>query len=305
LDRYNFLAELNNYLDFKFAGLGKVSGERNGIYSEIFFADDDRLMVRTSVRLFGDLPYKDHIEGVFRKLSSFHSYSLNEDEIELLSVEITDVDSAFNVSQDVILFFKEMADLGYKDSTPARDINERLEEARQAQHEMLGVTSVHPDDETERALPSRIGFGILGAVIGAAVSMGIWIVLSMLNYMFPFIFGAIVVVMAPLVLYELFSGQKTSAIQIGICLFLSVVALLLGDRIIWSLNLLDWYHDIDFAMAYWEVPYLVEDGIVEAFDYYRDYIVMFAPVLLFYFIVIRNYLTGGMTVRELMAKRTR
>lgn len=305
MDRYNFLAELNNYLDFKFAGLGKVSGERNGIYSEIFFADDDRLMVRTSVRLFGDLPYKDHIEGVFQKLSSFHSYSLNEDEIELLSVEITDVDSAFNVSQDVILFFKEMADLGYKDSTPARDINERLEEARQAQQEMLGVTSVHPDDETERALPSRIGFGILGAVIGASVSMGIWIVLSMLNYMFPFVFGAIVVVMAPLVLYELFSGQKTSAIQIGICLFLSVVALLLGDRIIWSLNLLDWYHDIDFAMAYWEVPYLVEDGIVEAFDYYRDYIVMFAPVLLFYFIVIRNYLTGGMTVRELMTKRTR
>lgn len=305
MDKYNFLAELINYLDFKFAGLGKVSGERDGISSEIFFADDDRLMVRTSVRLFGDLPYKDHIESVFQKLSYFDSYSLNEDVIELLSVEVSDVDFAFNVSQDIILFFKEMADLGYKDSKPAQDINERLEEARQAQQDMLGITPVHTDDEAERALPARIGFGILGAVIGAAVSMGIWVVLSMLNYMFPFVFGAILVVMTPLILYELLSGQKTSAVQIGICLFLSVVALLLGDRIIWSLNLLDWYHDIDFSMAYWEVPYLVEDGIVEAFDYYRDYLVMFAPVLIFYFIVIRNYLTGGMTVRELMAKRRR
>ena len=306
MDTFSFLTELNNYLDFKHAGLGKISGESSGIHLDIFFSDYDRLTVRTSVRLFGDLPFKDHVESAFQNLSAFQSYSLNEDVIELLSDELTNVDYAFNVSQDIISFSKTLADLGYKSSVSSPDAKAVTDGAVQTLLGMQGFTSVQKDENLMRALPPRVGLGILGAVIGAAVSMGIWILISlMLNYVWPFAFGAILVVIAPLLCYELFSRQKTSAVQIMVCLFLTVVALLLGERLIWAFNLLDWYYNIDFSTAYWEVPYLVEDEIVEAFDYYRDYLIMAVPLVIFYFMIIRNYFTGGMTVMEMMSKRKR
>ncbi len=300
MDKYSYLVELNNFLDYKFAGIGAVSGDSCGIRFVIYFAEENRLTVTATVRLFGDLPFRDHIDGAFKKLSSFYSYSLEEDRIELFSEEIKDNDSALNLSEDITLFARTLSELGYKDAAPQKDSDEKAADTLSEQ-EALGIIPIREEPE---AVPSRTLFGIFGGLLGAAGSLILFIGLGYLDYLWPYVLGAVIVVLAPAVCYELLSKQKTSSVQIVICLFLSVVVLLLGDRIIWSIGLMNSFSDIDFEMAYFEVPYLVEDGFIEASDYYRGYFIMFIPLVIFYFIFIWNYLRGGMTILQLMtAKR--
>ena len=114
--------------------------------------------------------------------------------------------------------------------------------------------------------------------------------------------GAVVLCALPIVFYEMFSKAKTSPVEISFCLFITTVALLLGDRINWSVTLMR-YYVISFDLAYREVPYLVQDGIYDAMEYYRDYIIMFVPLVILYFIIFRNYITGGKTVLQLLKKK--
>lgn len=301
MDKYSYLVELNNFLDYKFAGTGAVSGDSCGIHFVVYFSEENRLTATASVRLFGDLPFRDHIDGAFKKLSFFYSYSLEEDRIELFSNEIKDNDSALNLSEDITLFAKTLTELGYKDSDAQRERAEKTEAEEQAYQEALGIVPIHKEPD---AVPPRTLFGIFGALLGAAGSLILFIGLGYLDYLWPYVLGAVIVVLAPPVCYELLTKQKTSAVQIVICLFLSVVVLLLGDRIIWTLGLMNTYHDIDFEIAYFEIPYLVEDGFVEASDYYRGYFIMLVPLVIFYFIFIWNYLRGGKSILQVMtAKR--
>ena len=123
--------------------------------------------------------------------------------------------------------------------------------------------------------------------------------------MWPFVLGAVLVVIAPILLYEVFTKEKTSAVQITICLFFSGVGLLLGDRLIWTFDLLRNFDEVTFEQAYWEVPYLVEDGFVNSTDYYQDIIVIIAALVIFTIIFFGNYIKGGLTVTELLSKRKR
>ena len=309
MDNREFLQTLNDYLVFNNAGPGKIAGEIKSFRYEICFVSSNLLNVHTAVKLFGDAPFKDHIENAFSQLDSFTSYTLDNDNIDLLAdLSVLSEDAAFSITANLTTFSEALASYGYKSSfpEPRRTVDWVTGEAQQEHPEIIQQPEIQDEEEEpELALPKRFGFGMLGAFIGAAVGMGFWVLISMLNYMFPFILGAIIVVLLPLIFYELFAKTKTSALQLGFCLFLSVVGLLLGDRLIWTFNLLSWYDDITFSTAYWEVPHIVEDGIVDAFDYYQDYIVMIGSLLIFYVMIVINYIKGGKTILELLSSGKR
>ena len=302
MDEYGFFVELKNYLGFAFDGDKKIAGSINGLKYEICFESFHSLRVHSVMRLYGDDPFKDHIESAFQKLEFFKSYAIVNDNVFLFAEvrELTE-DTAFSITEDITSFSSALSALGYKsssDDTPAPGTNAYYEQVMTQQ----GIKK----DDPPLTLPKNMPMGIAGALLGAVGATFIWFLLGMTNYSTPFILGAVLVVTAPIVLYELFSKERTSSFQIGICLFLSLLGIFVGERFIWTVTLLYWYDDISFEIAYREVPYLVEDGIVEKFDYYKDYIISFAALAIMYFVIIRNYLTGGKTVKELLtAKRRR
>ena len=306
MDAYGFFVELKNYLGFAFDGDNKIAGNLNGLDFEICFPSYGQLRAHSVLRLFGDEPFKDHIESAFQKLDFFKSYSLVNDNVFLFAdtLELNE-DTAFSIAQDLTSFSTSLSAMGYKSVTeenaaasPAPGTNAYYEKLMEQQ----GIKAdVNPLD-----LPKNMGKGIAGALLGTVGAVLIWFLLGMTNYSTPFIIGAVAVATAPIILYELFSKERTSSFQIGLCLFLSLLGIFVGERFIWAVTLLFWYDDITFDMAYREVPYLIEDGIVERFDYYKDYIICFAALAIMYFVIIRNYLTGGKTVKELLtAKRRR
>lgn len=304
MDSRDFLIELNSSLNFHFAGQNIITGTYGGFVYEIGFEPDGRLKVHTVVRLFGDLPLEEHIEEAYRKLSSFSSYTLTEDNLDLYAdAEVLDEDKAFSITVDISSFSGTLNAFGYKNpEAPEPEIE--TEPVQQQTYQNQVVSQPEPD-EPEPHLPRKIGLGILGAIVGTAASMGLWILLAMTNYMMPFVFGAVLVVILPILLYEVFTKEKTSAVQITISLFFSAVGLILGDRLIWTFDLMKNFDDITFEQAYWEVPYLVEDGFVDSMDYYQDYIVIVIALVLFAVIFFSNYIRGGLTVSQMLAKRKR
>lgn len=307
MDEYGFFVELKNYLGFAFDGDNKIAGNINGLDYEICFASYGTLRVHSVMRLFGDEPFKDHIENAFQKLEFFKSYSLVSDNVFLFvdTFELTE-DTAFSITQDLTSFSASLAALGYKSVNEGSVAAAAPAAGTAAYYEQVMEKQGIKRDEHLLDLPKKIPLGLAGALLGTAGSVLIWFLLSMMNYTMSYVLGAVLVVTVPIVMYELFSKERTSAFQIAICLFLSLLGIFVGERFIWAVTLLFWYDDISFKMAYFEVPYLIEDGIVEAFDYYKDYVICFAALAIMYFVIIRNYLKGGMTIREMLsAKRKR
>ena len=302
MDQFSFLIELNNYLGFTLNRMtSSCSGDVSGIHYVIYFSDAFTLRARTFVRLFGDDPFEDHIKSAFEKLKFFKAYSQNHDLIELeVGINECSEDIAFSICEDINSFSETLSSLGYKAAPEEKDINERLAEARDEQQAFL-MSNAREVEEKRKPLPEHFLRGMLGALIGAGCGMALWMLLSFVNYMVPFLLGTLIVVILPIILYEVFSKVKTSALQIVFCLFITVIALLLGDRLTWVFTLQNWYEDITFAQAYWEVPYLIEDGIVEPMDYYQDYIAMFGMLLFVYGGIIINYIRNGRNIAELMS----
>ena len=300
MNNYDFFIELNNYLGFNFDGPLKLVGNIKGIVFEVLYDNVGTLKAHTEVRLFGDDPYTEHIESAYAKTQSFMFYNIDHANVDLvIDANQLSEDKAFDICQDLNAFADCLAALMYKSGQEQKDIAERLDEARVAQQQaMVYAEKV----ELEKHLPDHFIRGMLGAVIGAVVGVLLWLVLAVLNYMWPYVLGAVVLCALPIVFYEMFSKAKTSPVEISFCLFITTVALLLGDRINWSVTLMR-YYVISFDLAYREVPYLVQDGIYDAMEYYRDYIIMFVPLVILYFIIFRNYITGGKTVLQLLKKK--
>jgi uncharacterized membrane protein YeaQ/YmgE (transglycosylase-associated protein family) len=304
MDEYGFFVELKNYLGFAFDGDNKIAGSLNGLNYEICFASYGTLRVHSVMRLFGDDPFKDHIESAFQKLVFFKSYSIVNDNVFLFvdSFELTE-DAAFAITEDLTSFSASLSALGYKSVTEGTGAFAAPAAGTTAYYEQIMEKQGIKRAEPQPALPDNMFLGIIGALLGTAGSVLIWFLLSMLNYTTPYIIGAVLVVTAPIVMYELFSKERTSAFQMVLCLFLSLLGIFVGERFIWTFTLLYWYDDITFEIAYYEVPHLIEDYIVEAFDYYKDYVICFAALAIMYFVIIRNYLKGGMTIREMLSAR--
>ena len=302
MDRYSFLIELNSSLDFHLEGQDKTKGTFGEYYYVISFEPDGRIRVHTNVRLFGDLPLREHIESAYEKLTSFSSYTLEDDSIDLYAdIDGLTSDKAFAITVDLSSFSNTLKSFGYKSAELPKPAEEPIQQNYNDSYQQTAVIQ----EEPVRHLPRGIGRGILGAFIGAVGSMGLFILLSLTNYMTAFIFGVILVLIVPVLLYEVFSKEKTSGIQITISFFFSTVALLLGDRLIWTFDLMRNFDELTFSDAYWEVPYLVEDGALDWMDYYQDFIAIFAALALFLIFFCINYIKGGKNVRELLSKRTR
>ena len=300
MNNYDFFIELNNYLGFNFDGPLKLVGNIKGIVFEVLYDNVGTLKAHTAVRLFGDDPYTEHIESAYAKTQAFMDYKIDHENVDLIiDQNQLSEDKAFDICQDLNAFADCLAALMYKSDAEQKDIAERLDEARIAQQQAM----IYPDkEELEKHLPDHYIRGMFGALIGAMAGILLWLVLAVLNYMWPYVMGAIVLCALPIVFYEMFSKEKTSAVEISFCLFITTVALLLGNRLNWAVTLMR-YYVISFDLAYREVPFLVEDGIYDAIEYYRDYIIMFVPLAIFYFIVIRNYITGGKSVTQLLKKK--
>ena len=300
MNNYDFFIELNNYLGFNFDGPLKLVGNIKGIVFEVLYDNVGTLKAHTAVRLFGDDPYTEHVETAYAKTQAFKCYNIDHENVDLIidANQLTE-DKAFDICQDLNAFAECLTALMYKSDQEQKDIAERLDEARVAQQQAM----IYPDkEELEKHLPDHFIRGMFGALIGAIVGILIWLVLAILNYMWPYVLGAVVLCALPIIFYEMFSKEKTSAVEISFCLFITTIALMLGDRINWAVTLMR-YYAVDFSLAYREVPYLVEDGLYDAIEYYRDYVIMFGPLLILYFIIFRNYITGGKSVIQLLKKK--
>lgn len=299
------MVELNNYLGFTFKNPEKLAGNLGGFEYEIYYSEIGELVAYTNVRLFGDLPYEDHIKSAFDKLTAFKSYTLNDDNIELyMNVSDNGEEVAFSITEDLTSFSATLSSMGYKTVEKEKPVTASSGETKtvydivKEQQEESRKAIMHP-------LPDRLPLGILGALIGTAAGLGIWILLSMTNYVYTFVIGIVVAVMLPMVLFEFFSRDKTSSVQIGVCMFLTLFMIIFGDRLIWTFDLMRWYSDITFSQAFYEVPYMIEDEIVEAFSYYEDFIIAFSAMAILYFIVIKNYISGKNTLLEIFSARKR
>ena len=149
-----------------------------------------------------------------------------------------------------------------------------------------------------------MGWGILGAVIATLISLFLLIVSGMANSWFFFLPAVFIVAVLPLLLYEVFAKERVCLIGIGVCLVLTVFAMLMGDRLIWTVNLLDWAPGITIGQAYAEVPYLIEDEIVSAEQYYRDFFLMGFALAFVYLITFLNFIVMKLSISEWFKKNT-
>ena len=239
MNNYDFFIELNNYLGFNFDGPLKLVGNIKGIVFEVLYDNVGTLKAHTAVRLFGDDPYTEHVETAYAKTQAFKCYNIDHENVDLIidANQLTE-DKAFDICQDLNAFAECLAALMYKSDQEQKDIAERLDEARTAQQQAM----IYPDkEELEKHLPDHFIRGMFGALIGAIVGILLWLVLAILNFMWPYVLGAVVLCALPIVFYEMFSKEKTSAVEISFCLFITTIALMLGDRINWAVTLMRYY----------------------------------------------------------------
>ncbi|PWJ70498.1 hypothetical protein B0O40_0338 [Ruminococcaceae bacterium R-25] len=303
MDKYAFLLELNSNLAMKISG-NEITGDLGNLFINIAFTKDLDLCVSTKVFLFGDYPLKDHIQAAYDKTSCFSEYDLENENLELIVPrENLSMDTAFNISQDIIVFANTLNGYGYKSTESSIDIHGGKSTVR---GEFYSEEIKEDLEKTPIYLKSpRMGWGILGAVIATIVSLFLMVVAGMVNSWFFYLPAIFIGAVLPLLLYEIFAKERVCLIGIGVCLVLTIFAMLMGDRFIWTMNLIDWIPGATFAQAYAEVPYLVEDEVVTAEMYYRDFFVMGFAVVFVYLITFLNFIVMKVTIADWFKKNTK
>lgn len=303
MDKYAFLLELNTNLEMKISG-NEINGDLGYLTFRISFTPDVSLRVHTKAYLFGDYPMKDHIQSAFEKTSSFADYILEDDNIDLyIPHENLSMDAAFNIAQDILAFANALASYGYK-STNSQIAFSGAASNLQGEY-YSDMIKEEPEGPNELYLKSpRMGWGILGAVIATVISLFLFVVAGMTNSWFFFIPAIIVVSFLALLLYEILAKERICLIGIIVCFCLTLFAMLLGDRLVWTMNLIDWIPGATFGQAFAEVPYLVEYQVVEFWDYAMDFVYMFSALAIVYLITMLNFLRTKCSIYEWFKKYT-
>ena len=302
MDKYAFLLELNSNLEMKISG-NEINGYLGNLLFRISFTPDYSLKVSTKVYLFGDYPLKEHIKSAYEKTSSFADYVLENESLDLyVPRENLSMDTAFNISQDILVLANALSALGYKSSNSQIDIVGG-KSTLQGEYYSDQITDVTEKEPLYLKSP-RMGWGILGAVIATVVSLFLLIVSGMANSWFFFLPAVFIVAVLPLVLYEVFAKERVCLIGICVCLVLTIFAMLMGDRLIWTVNLIDWIPGATFAQAFAEVPYLVEDEVVTAEMFYRDFFLMGFALVFVYLITFLNFIVMKLSIGEWFKKNT-
>ena len=303
MDKYAFLLELNANLEMKISG-NEINGDLGYLTFRISFTPDVSLRVHTKAYLFGDYPMKEHIQSAFEKTSCFADYILENENIDLyIQHEKLSVDAAFNIAQDILAFANALASYGYKSSNSQIAFSGAVSNLQGEYYS--DMMKEEPEGPNEVYLKSpRMGWGILGASIATIITLFLYVVAGMTNSWFFFIPAMIVGSFLALLLYEILAKERVCLIGIIVCFCLTVFAMILGDRLVWTMNLMDWVPGATFAQAFAEVPYLVEDGVVGFMDYAMDFIYMFSALAIVYLITILNFLRTKLSIIEWFKKYT-
>ena len=305
MDKYAFLLELNSNLEMKITG-NEIKGDLGNLFFTISFTPDVDLRVYTKAYLFGDLPMADHIKSAYEKTSAFEDYLLEGENIVLLVPhEDLSMDSAFNIAQDIIAFANALASYGYKSKNSQIGFSGGASTLKGEYYSDLIKEEEDGQAKKESYFKSaRLGWGILGASIATVISLLLFVVSGMTNSWFFFIPAVCVVAVLPLLMYEIFAKERVCGIGIIVCFALTVFAMLMGDRLIWTMNLIDWIPGATFAQAFAEVPYLVKDEVITLGAYLRDFFLMFGAMAVVYLITVLNYFTMKLSIVEWFKKHT-
>lgn len=302
MDKYAFLLELNSNLEMKITG-NEIKGDLGNLFFTISFTPDVSLRVHTKAYLFGDLPMADQIKSAFEKTSAFADYILEDENINLfVPHEDLSMDTAFNIAQDIIVFANALASYGYK-STSSQIAFSGGTSTLQGEYYSDQVKEEAEKEPLYLKSP-RMGIGIVGAVIATIITLFLLIVSGMANSWFFFLPAIFIGAVLPLLMYEIFAKERVCLIGIGVCLALTVFAMLMGDRLIWTINLIDWIPGATFAQAFAEVPYLIEDEVVTAEMYYRDFFLMGFALVFVYLITFLNFIVMKLSIADWFKKNT-
>ena len=303
MDKYAFLLELNSNLELKITG-NEINGDLGNLTFRISFTPDISLRVHTKAYLFGDYPMKDQVQGAFEKTSCFADYILEDEKIDLyIPHEKLIMDDAFNIAQDILAFSNALNLLGYKSSNSQISVSGAVSTLHGEYYS--DTVKDDTDEPKEFYLKSpRMGWGILGAVIATAVSLFLFVVAGITNNWIFFIPIVFVVSFLQVLMYEIFARERICFIGIIVTFVLTLIAMLLGDRLVWTINLIDWFPGATFAQAFAEVPYLVEDEVVSLSDYLRDFIIMLIFFGSVYLLTFANFFVMKLSIGEWFKKNT-
>ena len=303
MDRYAFLLELNTGLNMKISD-NEINGDISGLSIKVCFTPDGSLRVSTKAYLGPANAFREDIEAAFNKTSTFADFLLENEVVDLFAPKETlSMDVAFNIAQDILIFATTLTALGYKSTSSPIDIEGG---ASTLQGEYISERLKGDDVKKDFYLKSpRMKWGILGAGIGTTVSLFLCLVAGMTNSWIFFIPAVFIVSFLQLALYELLAKERICFIGIIVCFVLTLFALLFGDRLVWTMNLIDYFPELNLIEAYLEVPYLIEDGLVAPMEYYRDFIIMFIFFGSVYLITFANFFVMKLSIFEWFKKNTR
>ncbi|MBR4403616.1 MAG: hypothetical protein IKT10_00730 [Clostridiales bacterium] len=298
MDKYAFLLELNTNLGMKISD-NEINGDVSGLTIKVCYTPDGSLRVNTKAYIGGQNAFKEHVQSAFNKTSTFADFILENEVIDLYAPKETlSMDAAFNIAQDIMIFATTLTAMGYKSTNSPIDIEGGVS---MLQGEYYSG-DVKDDSETSRFYlkSPRMGMGILGAFIGTIITLFLCVVAGMTNSWIFFIPAVMIGSFLPVFLYELLAKERVCFIGIIVCLLFTLFALLLGDRLVWAITLIDFFPDVTFLEAFLEVPYLVEDGVVAPMDYYKDFIMIFSCFGLIYLLAFVNFFFRKATIMELV-----
>lgn len=302
MDRYAFLLELNTGLNMKISD-NEINGEISGLSIKVCFTPDGSLRVNTKAYLGPYNALREDIEAAFNKTSTFADFILENEVVDLFATKETlSVDSAFNIAQDIMIFATTLTALGYKSTCSPIDI-EGGASTLEGEYYSDRIKGGEVKKEFYMKSP-RMKWGILGAGIGTMVSLFLCVVAGMTNSWIFFIPAVFIVSFLQLALYELLAKERICFIGIIVCFVLTLFALLFGDRLVWTINLIDYFPELNLIEAYLEVPYLIKDGLVAPMEYHRDFIIMFIFFGSVYLITFANFFFMKLSIMEWFKKNT-
>jgi len=302
MDRYAFLLELNTNLDMKISDK-EINGEISGLILKVCFTPDGSLVVNTKAYLGPQNANKEDVQMAFNKTNAFADFILENEVINLYAPKETlSMDAAMNIAQDIMIFATTLTAMGYKSTSSPIDI---AGGASTLQGEYYSEKIKDGDVKKDFYLKSpRMGKGILGAVIGTVVSLFLCIVAGMTNSWIFFIPAVFVASFLQLVLYEFFAKERVCFIGIIVCCVLTLFALLLGDRLVWAITIVDAFPEVTFLEAFFAVPHLVEAGAVAPMEYYQDFIIIFILFGFVYLLTFANFFIMKLSIVEWFKKNT-
>jgi hypothetical protein len=307
MDEYAFLIELNSNLGFKFAG-NAIAGDIEDISFKISFALNNSLKVHTKVYLDSSYPTEEHVIKALEKTGSFPKHDLEYENIDLfVPQDKLSMDSTLTIAQDILTFANELKALGYKSSNSQISVSNAYSTLQGDYDNNEDYDVVDDLKHTLFVYSKRVWFGLIGAVVGGLILLGLFAVAGMSNALIFFLIAALINSFLPVLLYEIAARERICLIGVVVCLLFSVFNIFAGDRIMWSLNYITWYDNIKTYTT--EEPVQTETAreldppganVEKTPEYYRDFIIMFSFLGFVYIFVVLNFLFGKFTVVDLV-----